>query len=106
MIVLNFVSARFPFVAADILTSNKTIAQALAEGGWEVEPEKKEEEEDTKESSTFEDKSENTMVQSILANAAESENKGESTDEQKKECLVETLEQELDLEEDSKDKEQ
>jgi hypothetical protein len=64
------VAHKYPFVAADILSSSKTITQALVEGGWELRAE--EEEEDTKES-TFEDSNENKMVQSILKNTSVSE---------------------------------
>ena len=59
-------SHKFPFVASDILTSSKTIAQALIEGGWAIKSEEEEEAEsegDKKsEGDGFEDLNENKMV--------------------------------------------
>ena len=39
------VAHKYPFVAADILTSSKTIAQALTEGGWAIKTEEDEHDE-------------------------------------------------------------
>lgn len=57
---------RFPFFAADVLSCNAMVMQAICEGGW---PEKSEEEEKEKvdsENDFAADKAENSMVQSIL----------------------------------------
>lgn len=72
---------KFPFVAADILSSSKTITQALLEGGWEVAAEEEDAEAEMvqfgglgaahkSESSAFDDANENKMVQSILKNTS------------------------------------
>jgi len=81
-------SHKFPFVAADVLTSSKTIAQALCEGGWASKTEEPEEEEkkNNDEDDFDDDKAENKMVQSILSNQSDKEEKSD------KECLVEELE--------------
>jgi hypothetical protein len=63
------IAHKYPFVAADILSSSKTITQALVEGGWELRAEELEEE-DTKDENTFEESNENKMVQSILSNTS------------------------------------
>ena len=65
------VAHKFPFVASDILTSNKQISQALTEGGWAIKTEEEEHEEsgeDKKSDQDFEDsnQAENKMVQNIL----------------------------------------
>lgn len=77
---------KFPFVAAEILTSSKTITQALIEGGWATadgdESDKKSESED----------SENKLVRDILA--------ANNKSEEKKETLVE----QLDLDDDGQSK--
>ena len=62
-------SHKFPFYAADVLTSNITILQAITEGGWPKKKEEESEEEkksDKSESNEFENSAENKMVQSIL----------------------------------------
>ena len=45
------IAHKFPFVAADILTSSKTISQALIEGGWMTKEEEAEDSGDDKKSS-------------------------------------------------------
>ena len=64
------VAHKYPFVAADILSSSKTITQALVEGGWELRPDEEDEDEETKDETTFEDSNENKMVQSILKSSS------------------------------------
>lgn len=66
---------KYPFVAADILCSNKTIATALTEGGWaSPKPDA--------DGSGDEEASENKMVRDILT---------ATNDKDKKETLVEKL---------------
>jgi hypothetical protein len=60
------ISKKFPFVAADILSQSKTVAQALLEGGWAVKAEEEEESGDDKKS---DDDCENKMVRDILNNS-------------------------------------
>ena len=67
------VKHKYPFVAADILASSKTIAQALVEGGYDEKPEEQDEDEveATKDTSSspvirYEESNENKLVQQIL----------------------------------------
>ena len=57
-------------MAADVLTSSKTIAQAIAEGGWASKSDAEEEKKDERSGSEDldDDRAENKMVQSILKN--------------------------------------
>lgn len=85
-------SHKFPFYAADVLTSNITILQAITEGGWPKKKEEESEEEkksDKSESNEFENSAENKMVQSILNKQNENDKK------EKVEKLVEELDQDL-----------
>jgi len=55
-------SLRFPFIAADVLSCNAMIMEALIEGGWS-----KDQDEDTKDKSNEDlEDNENSLVASIL----------------------------------------
>ena len=72
---------KYPFIAADILTANKTIAKSLVEGGWQSKPEP-----DTQ------DAEEDDIALRMVSNSLKEANDKKET----KETLVE----ELDLKED------
>jgi hypothetical protein len=62
---------RYPFVAADVLSTNHQIMQAILEGGWlqkgpEPDENEKKGDESAGDEEFDEEKAENKMVQSIL----------------------------------------
>lgn len=64
------VGHKFPFVAAEILTSSKTISQALIEGGWYIKPEEEDSGDDKKSESEDSLQNENRMVRDILSTSS------------------------------------
>lgn len=97
-------SHKYPFMAIDILTSSIRIAKAITEGGYTVDP--PEENEDVlcrQPSSDIFGESETNMVQNILNGNKKAASKSKNDDSDKKETLVDTLDQELDLDTDKQD---
>lgn len=97
-------SHKYPFMAIDILTSSIRIAKAITEGGYTMDP--PEENEDVlcrQPSSDIFGESETNMVQNILNGNKSTSNESKNSD--KKEQLVETLDQELGLDSDQQDNE-